>query len=170
MKTIIVLAMHGVPPEDYPKMEIAEMFRLHMQLEHMPVEKNNPLLKKFDDLESKVRNWERTPENDPYWAASHDIAEKLEEKTGARVIVGFNEFCAPSVEEAISVATAVNPDRVIVVTPMMTRGGEHSEVDIPEAIQRAKEKHPDLNIIYAWPFDSNEVVNLLSKQIDTFLK
>ncbi|MHA1906572.1 MAG: sirohydrochlorin chelatase [Candidatus Thorarchaeota archaeon] len=170
MKTIIVLAMHGVPPKGFPEMEIAEMFRLHMQLEHMPIDETNPILKRHRELDSKVRNWTRTPENDPYWAASNEIARLLVEKTNSRVVVGFNEFCAPSILEAIDQAASESPDRIVVVTPMMTRGGEHSEVDIPEAIDQAKEKHNSIEIVYAWPFDSSAVVELLSNQIDSHLQ
>jgi sirohydrochlorin cobaltochelatase len=165
----IVLAMHGVPPKGYPEMEIAEMFGLHMQLEHMQVDDNSPIVQRHHELESKVRNFPRTAENDPYWAASHEIADLLEKKTGFRVVVGFNEFCAPSIEEAIEEAVEDQPERIVVVTPMMTRGGEHSEVDIPKAIARAREEHNGIEIVYAWPFDSEAVVSLLASQIDRHL-
>ena len=169
MKTVIVLAMHGIPPKGFPEMEIAEMFRLHMQLEHMPIDDNNSILRRYYELDSKVRNWPRTPENDPYWIASNDLAKLLEEKTNSPVVVGFNEFCSPSIEEAIDMAAKKQPERIVVVTPMMTRGGEHSEVDIPKAISMAREKYTTINIVYAWPFDSNEIASLLMKQINVHL-
>jgi hypothetical protein len=34
MKTVIVLAMHGAPPNDFPKPELMELFGLHTHLEH----------------------------------------------------------------------------------------------------------------------------------------
>jgi sirohydrochlorin cobaltochelatase len=170
MKTIIVLAMHGVPPKGYPEMEIAEMFRLHMQMGHMIVDENNPIVQRHDELDSKVRNYPRNVENDPYWAASNELAGLLEKKTGIPVVVGFNEFCAPSIDEAISQAANFQPDRIVVVTPMMTKGGEHSEVDIPEVIDRVRDNYTDIEIIYAWPFDSESVVSLLASQIDEYLK
>ena len=169
MKTVIVLAMHGVPPKGYPEMEIVEMFRLHMQLEHMPLEESNPVVIRHHELDSKVRNWPRNNDNDPYWAASNEIAQLLQNKSGLQVIVGFNEFCAPSIDEALDEAAKEQPDRIVVVTPMMTRGGEHSEVDIPKAITRAREEHSGIEIVYAWPFEFEAVVALLVNQIANYL-
>ena len=47
----------------------------------------------------------------------------------------------------------------------MTRGGEHSELDIPAAVQRAQTRHPDLPILYVWPFDTGVVARFLAAQI-----
>ena len=47
----------------------------------------------------------------------------------------------------------------------MTRGGEHSESDIPAAVQRAQSRHPGLPIVYAWPFDTGAVARFLAAQI-----
>lgn len=48
---------------------------------------------------------------------------------------------------------------------MMTQGGEHSEVDIPAAIQRARKKFPTITFTYLWPFDVNEVAYFLANII-----
>jgi sirohydrochlorin cobaltochelatase len=48
---------------------------------------------------------------------------------------------------------------------MMTRGGEHAEVDIPAAIDRSRERHPGISIQYAWPFDTTEIADFLASQI-----
>jgi sirohydrochlorin ferrochelatase len=48
---------------------------------------------------------------------------------------------------------------------MMTRGGEHSEVDIPRAVQTAQAQHPEIPILYLWPFKVSEVANFLAAQI-----
>ena len=37
---------------------------------------------------------------------------------------------------------AAQPGKVLVVTPMMTRGGEHVEREIPAAVARARRRHP----------------------------
>ena len=89
----------------------------------------------------------------------------LSEATGCEVIVGFNEFCAPSVDDALSHAIARRAEKVIVVTPMMTRGGEHAEVEIPTAVKTAQAQHPEIPIIYAWPFGVSEVASFLAAQI-----
>ena len=111
-----------------------------------------------------MRAWPRTPDNDPFHAGTQELAGHLRQVTGLEVIAGFNEFCAPSLDEALDQA-AGRADSVVVVTPMMTRGGEHSEIDIPAAIERARERHPRLAIRYAWPFETGAVAQFLAAQI-----
>lgn len=53
------------------------------------------------------------------------------------------------------------PDKIFVVTPMMTRGGEHSELEIPAAIEHFKDRFPDVHIEYVWPLKSVQVAQYL---------
>ncbi|MFW9910250.1 MAG: CbiX/SirB N-terminal domain-containing protein [Candidatus Thorarchaeota archaeon] len=169
MKTVVVLAMHGTPPKGFPEDEISELFRLHSAIERMPLDADNPMKARYQELDSKIRSFKRTPSNDPYWDASSRLAEALSKSLRWEVIVGFNEFCAPSIETALDEAASGNPDRIIVVTPMMTPGGEHSEIDIPKAIEKSKERSPNIDIIYAWPFDVSQVADFLALQIKNHL-
>jgi sirohydrochlorin cobaltochelatase len=166
MDTVIVLAMHGAPPRDFPVPEMAEYFTLHVQMEHAGDRAPAEWRDREAALESRMRSWPRTPGNDPFWAASLDLAGHLAAATGLEVVAGFNEFCAPTIEEAIddAVARSESP-RVVVITPMLTRGGEHAEVDIPAAIERAKRRHPQAAIEYAWPFDPADVARFLATRI-----
>jgi len=93
----------------------------------------------------------------------------LQKATGNEVIVGFNEFCNPTLDDALNAAVSKGAQRLIVVTPMMTPGGGHSEVEIPAAIKRAQEQHPGVEIHYAWPFDLADVSEFLAAQIDKSL-
>jgi hypothetical protein len=52
---------------------------------------------------------------------------------------------------------------------MMTRGGEHSAVDIPEAMRRAQQRHPGKRFIYTWPFASDDIARFLASQVTRFL-
>jgi sirohydrochlorin cobaltochelatase len=165
MKTVIVLAMHGVPPNDFPYHELAELFGLHARLEFASGPERAGLEHRHAALDAKVRAWPRTPKNDPFHAGSLDLAEHLRPVTGHEVIVGFNEFCAPNLDDALDEAVARGAEQIVVVTPMMTRGGEHSEVDIPAAIARAQGRHPTTPIRYAWPFEAREVAQFLAGQI-----
>jgi sirohydrochlorin cobaltochelatase len=161
---VIVLAMHGAPPKDYPQSELREFFKLHMMHEvggGFPMAMRH----KYDQLHSKMRDWPRTNENDPFWVASHMLAEELNRVTGSDVIVGFNEFCGPSVDEALEKAVQSGADDVIVITPMMTPGGEHSEIDIPHSIERVTELHPHISFRYAWPFELTAVASFLAEQL-----
>jgi sirohydrochlorin cobaltochelatase len=167
-QTVIILAMHGAPPNDFPQREVAEMFGLHARLEHLVGPERAALERRHDELDAKMRDWPRTAQNDPFHAASHELAAAVSEATGCEVIVGFNEFCAPSLDTALDQAAARAAERVIIITPMMTRGGEHSEVDIPAAVQRAQARHSGVQFVYAWPFEVAEVARFLAAQISRF--
>jgi len=95
------------------------------------------LRERYDQLDATIRTWPRTPENDPFHAGSIDIPRKLRRVTQQEVIIGFNEFCSPCLEWAFEHAVESDPE-IIVITTMMTRGREHSDVDIPAAIKRIK--------------------------------
>lgn len=166
MPSIIVLAMHGAPPNDFPPRELGEHFGLHTQLEQMRGPQRVTLEARHAELDAKIRAWPRTAENDPFYAGSLALAQQLRQATGHEVIMGFNEFCAPSLDEALDQAAVQLPNKVIVITPMMTRGGEHSEHDIPAAIQRAQARHPSMKFIYVWPLDLSATANFLAAQID----
>ena len=164
MKTVIVLAMHGAPPNQVSQREVVELVGLHQALEHVPAFVRAALERRYRHLDAKIRAWPRTVHNDPFWAGSQELAEQLRSATGSEVIVGFNEFCAPTLDAALDQA-AQQAEQVIVVTPMMTRGGEHSEIEIPNSVKRAQERHPAVTFKYAWPLDSSEVASFLAAQI-----
>ncbi|MGB7296858.1 MAG: CbiX/SirB N-terminal domain-containing protein [Candidatus Aminicenantales bacterium] len=168
-KAVIVLAMHGAPPLDFPREEMTEFMSLHARVGHAPVPDAGTLRQRYEELEAKMRVWPRTGQNDPFYAGSQDLAKHLRRESGLEVIVGFNEFCAPTLDEVLERAAAREAGRIIVVTPMMTRGGEHSAVDIPKAIRRAQQKYPDQKFVYAWPFPTEDIARFLSSQITRFL-
>jgi sirohydrochlorin cobaltochelatase len=168
MKTIIVLAMHGIPPNDFPKNELAEFFKLHSMVENIHVPMNQDVKSKYSILDEKIRNWPRNEQNDPFHSASYKLAERLSEISGYEVIVGYNEFCSPSIDEALQSAANKNPNKVIVVTPMMTRGGDHSEKDIPTRIAGFKELNPQIEVVYAWPFNTDKIASFLNDHISQF--
>ena len=165
MKTIIVLAMHGSPPRDFPKAQVALVVGLHMWLEHASGLVRAMIERYHTRLDAKIRTWPRTEENDPFHTASQKLAARLSQEAGCEVIVGYNEFCAPSLDEALDQAVTQGTEKVIVVTPMMTSGGEHAEEDIPAAIKRAEERHPEAAFAYAWPFKVDDVARFLAAQI-----
>ena len=165
MKIVIILAMHGMPPNDFPQKETLDYFMLHSRLENMPGPPPPVMQQQYEELDNKMRNWPRTQENDSYFYASNELAEEISSQTGYKVIVGFNEFCSPSLEEAFDAASKDGSEKIIVITPMMTRGGEHSEKDIPEAIERARKKFPRIQFSYVWPFNLSKVAAFLAEQI-----
>lgn len=169
MKTIIVLAMHGTPPNDFPRQELSEFFSLRPGLARASGAEREVLEKRHAELDSRVRSWPRTAHNDPFYAASQEMAAHLSQVTGQEVVLGFNEFCAPSLEQAVDLAVERGAQRVVVMTPMMTRGGEHAEKDIPAVIQAAQARHAGVSFVYAWPFAALDVAHFLASQISRFV-
>ncbi|HUW90999.1 MAG TPA: CbiX/SirB N-terminal domain-containing protein [Candidatus Nanopelagicaceae bacterium] len=165
MKIVIILAMHGMPPNDFPQKETLDYFMLHSRIENMPGPPPSVMQQQYEELDKKMRNWPRTQENDSYYHASNELAEGISKQTGYKVIVGFNEFCSPSLDEAFVAASKDGSEKIIVITPMMTRGGEHSEKDIPEAIERTRKKFPNIQFSYVWPFNISKVAAFLAEQI-----
>jgi sirohydrochlorin cobaltochelatase len=157
--------MHGSPPRDFPKAQVALVVGLHMWLERASGLVRAMIKRYHTRLDARIRTWPRTAENDPFHAASQKLAAQLSQEAGCEVIVGYNEFCAPSLDQALDQAAARGAERVIVVTPMMTPGGEHAGEDIPAAIRRAEEQHPAITFAYAWPFEVEEVAQFLAAQL-----
>jgi sirohydrochlorin cobaltochelatase len=51
---------------------------------------------------------------------------------------------------------------------MITPGGSHSEVEIPEILDDLRPRHPGIELRYAWPFDLQLVANTLAEQVRRF--
>ena len=168
MKTVVLLVAHGVPPNDFPPQERGEFFGLSGRLQRASGEEKEKLLARQKELDRKMRNWPRTPANDPFHTASLELAENLAAETGAEVVPAFNEFCAPDIDTALDRAASSGAERIVVVSTMMTRGGGHSEEEIGEAAEKGKEKYPGIEIIYAWPYESREVARFLAGHIRKF--
>jgi sirohydrochlorin cobaltochelatase len=164
----IVLAMHGAPPRDFPADELNEFFGLHARAEVAAGRLPQTVAERYRTLEERIRRWPRSEANDPFWAGSMALAKALQHASGQPVEVGFNEFCAPDLREAFDAAVAAGARRVLVVTAMMTRGGDHAEGDIPSAIAAARQRHPGVAFDYAWPFPVEQVAEFLARQLDQF--
>ena len=66
MTTIIVLAMHGAPPSDFPRQEAGELFGLRGRLERAAPPDRPALEARLRELDAKMRAWPRSAANDPY--------------------------------------------------------------------------------------------------------
>ncbi len=161
--------MHGVPPNDFPRHELTELLSLNTRLARVSGAEREVMERRHAELDARVRAWPRTAQNDPYHAASRQMAADISRITGHPVVVGFNEFCAPGLGEALDQAVRLGVNRVVVITPMMTRGGGHAEQDIPAAMQEAQERHPGITFVYAWPFVDPDVAEFMATQISRFI-
>ena len=169
MNIIIVIAMQGTPPRDFPSSEVAELFTLHTQLEHTYNSKPEPLKRRYTELDKKIRNWPRTEHSDPIVATSHNLSVFIKQVTGYEVIVAFSEYISPSVGEALDLAIRKGADKVIVTSTIMACTGADSEMEIAIAIERAQARHIGIPIVYAWPFEISEVTRFLTAHLSRFI-
>lgn len=139
MKKAIILIGHGGVPKDFPREKIGR-----------------------PEFEEEIRNWPRTPENDPFCFGMKAVAAKLEPKIGdAKLVLAYNEFCGPSIEQAVEALVAEDFKHMTLLTTMFTPGGVHSEIEIPEIIEALRNKYPAVVFNYPWPFDLDQVANFL---------
>jgi sirohydrochlorin cobaltochelatase len=161
----VLLVGHGGVPKDYPrellmKLKAFEAKRRATRAEPTPEE---------IELETHLRRWPRTPHTDPYQAGLEALAAHLKPAlNGAAFAIAYNEFCSPTVDEAVEQMIATGLTTITVVPSMLTPGGSHSEIEIPESLERLRAKHPHIDVRYAWPFDLTHVAAMLAAQLRRF--
>ncbi len=164
----VILAAHGSPAVDYPPMRVGLLMML--EFAGRVVERVGVLRRWRNNLASEVASWPRTSENDPYKAAVDRLAVQLALQLDCPVVAGYNEFCAPSVGEAIDQVIAGGARRLVVVPTMLVRGNQHTEQEIQAAILQARQRHPTTDIQYAWPFKDELLVSLLAGAVRGYLE
>ena len=115
----VVLAGHGVPATDCPSEWVGQLMALEWgasrshapggvsgaasdSRSHAPGGETPEISARIQELDSKIRNWPRRPGNDPYKEGLEQVAGVLRTLLPAALLeVGYNEFCRPSVPEAI---------------------------------------------------------------------
>ena len=162
-KEAVVLIGHGGTASDTPRALVSELKRLEGERQ---ARREMTMSPREAVLDKQVREWPRTPETDAYKYGVEEIAAALLPKLqGRRLVTAYNEFCAPSVEDAIEGLVREDYKRVLLISTMFTRGGIHAECEIPGIVLEARKKHPGVTIEYAWPFDANFIADFLSAQL-----
>jgi sirohydrochlorin cobaltochelatase len=167
-KLAVVVVGHGRTPKDFPREKLQELRRLHAQIEALGGEEKAPadLVARHHALEREVRQYPRTPENDPYDAAVKELAQRIKEMGNFPiVVVTHNEFCGLDVDEGIDEAVRQGATKVVVVSTMVIRGGTHNEKDIPGKIAKARQRHPNVPIVYAYPYETDDLASLMVRHI-----
>jgi len=158
----VLLVGHGGLPSDYPPELVSELKRLEGQRKKTSAAPTP----RETELDHKVRHWPRTAQSDPYQAGLEEIASALaDELKDCAVAVAYNEFCAPSMEESLARLIGAGACEVTVIPTMYTRGGIHSETEIPEILEQLRLKHPAVTLRYAWPFPLEKVAAFLGDQV-----
>ena len=94
-----------------------------------------------------------------------DLAEGLAIRLGVHVLPKYNEFCAPTVDEAIQSVIDDGANTVFVLPTMLLQGSSHTESEIRTAVSEARRKHPEGRVEYAWPFSQERMVSLFAGQV-----
>jgi sirohydrochlorin cobaltochelatase len=158
----VVLVGHGGVPRDFPRPRLVRLKALESERR---ARGGTPSAEEVE-LETAIRRWARTPATDPYQTGLERLATHLRPLLApARLVLAYNEFCAPALAEAVATLVAEGCRRIAVVPSMLTPGGVHSEVEIPEEIVRLRERFPQTTIDHAWPFDPSAVATLLATQV-----
>ena len=161
----VILVGHGGIPKGCPQELVTTLKRLEAQRRAT----KQPPSQEERELDTKIRQWPRTAETDPYQAGLETVAACLRAQLdGALFAVAYNEFCAPTLEESVDALIKQGATHITVTTTMFTPGGSHSEVEIPEILDQLRPQYPGVELRYAWPFDLQSVANTLAKQIRRF--
>ena len=161
----VILVGHGGVPKDCPQDLVTRLKRL----EALRRSAKQPPSTEELELDMKIRRWPRTPLTDPYQSGLQAVAARLQPQlNGILFDLAYNEFCAPTLEEAVEHLIGQGVAEITVTTTMFTPGGSHSEIEIPEILDRLRSKHPRVVLRYAWPFDLELVAGTLAEQIRRF--
>jgi len=161
----VVLVGHGGIPKDCPQELVTKLKRLETQRRAAKL----PPSSEERELDDKVRRWPRTAATDPYQSGLEAVADQLRQRLkGVLFAVAYNEFCAPTLEEAVEDLITRGATQITVATTMFTPGGSHSEIEIPEILEALRRRHSGIALHYAWPFDLSMVADLLHGQVAKF--
>jgi sirohydrochlorin cobaltochelatase len=161
-KQAVILVGHGGLPKDCPQDLVTRLKALEAQRR---TSGGAPTLQELE-LDGRIRQWPRTPETDPYQAGLEGLAAHLRPHLhGALLAVAYNEFCRPTLDEAVADLIAAGVTSIAVVPSMLTPGGVHSEVEIPETLERLRARYPQIDLRYVWPIDLTLVARMLAEQL-----
>ncbi|HJU05940.1 MAG TPA: CbiX/SirB N-terminal domain-containing protein [Nitrospiraceae bacterium] len=161
----VILVGHGGVPRDFPRDLLTRLKSLEAKRRATGSEQTDEEI----ELETRIRRWPRTPATDPYKAGLEALAAHLKPALNGPVFaIAYNEFCAPTVEEAVEDLIRRGATLITVVPSMLTPGGSHSEIEIPESLERLHIQHPTIELRYAWPFDLTQVAAMLAAQLRRF--
>ena len=159
----VILIGHGGVPADFPRAKVRRLMTLETERVASGAEPGEEELA----LDRELREHPRTPQTDPYKFGLERLALALRQKLKSTPLyVAYNEFCSPSVPSAVATAIAAGANDIVLVTSMMTPGGSHSEVEIPQLVQQLRKVHPDVRIHYAWPFDLDALASFMVTHIE----
>ena len=164
-ETALVLVGHGAIAKDCPR----DLVRQLKALEGRRQTSGAPPTPAEKALEDRIRHWPRTPVNDPYGAGCERLLHLLRPLLPEMTLkLAYLEFSAPTLEEAVEDLRQRGITTVLIAPSMMTPGGIHSEVDIPQIVDQLQTAHPEMTLHYAWPFDLTKIAQLMADHVMQF--
>ena len=84
---------------------------------------------------------------DPDWAAPFNIIKRQLQaaRPDTQVELAFQDFMAPTLEEAVAQSAAQGAKRVVLVPLFMAQGG-HLKQDLPLLVGRIRERHSQIDL------------------------
>lgn len=165
IKKGIVLVGHGGIPKDYPADLVSKLKRLEAQRRAA----GQPMSAEELELDTKIRTWPRSPETDPYQGGLEALGAQMKPMVnGALFSLAYNEFCGPTLAEAVEDLITQGAQSITIVSTMFTPGGSHSEYEIPRELEELREQHLDVTLHYAWPYNLTQVSKMLVEHINQF--
>lgn len=161
-KSVLLLIGHGGVPSDFPRDELQELKRLESARRARGLQPSQ----RERELDARIRTWPRTSSNDPYVGGLERLRLALAELAKRPVFSAYNEFCAPAIGDAIDTLVEQGTTHIHVLSTMVTSGGSHSEVEIPEELASARRRYDNLRIDYVWPIDPLRVAQMLLAQLE----
>ncbi len=164
-KTAFVLVGHGAVAKDCPR----DLVRQLKALEGQRQATGAPPTPEEAALEDRIRHWPRTPANDPYGAGCEALMRSLRPLLPEMTLkLAYLEFSAPTLENVVADLRQTGTTTVLVAPSMLTPGGVHSEVDIPQIIDKLQAAYPEMTLRYAWPFDLTKMAQLMAEHVQQF--
>lgn len=161
----VILVGHGGIPKGCPPELVTKLKRLEAQRRAATLPPSSEEM----ELDTKIRHWPRTPETDPYQSGLEAVGTALRPHlNGDLFALAYNEFCTPTLEEAVEGLIHKGATSITVMTTMFTPGGSHSEIEIPEILDQLRPKYPNVDLRYAWPFDLQLIAKALTEQLRRF--
>ena len=161
----VILVGHGGVPTDYPRDLLTRLKTLEARRRATGGDPSP----EETALDQQLRRWPRTPANDPYRVGLEALAAHLHPHLdGVLFALAYNEFCTPTVSEAVEALIAQRARAITVIPTMLTPGGSHSELEIPADLEALRLRHPGVTLRYAWPFDLGRIAAMLAEQVERF--
>jgi len=117
-------------------------------------------------LENEIINWPRTPNNDPSYFSLINLREELYFVLGFNVEFAFEEYCAPSIRDAIFNLLSKGYSSIIIVPIDYIAGINAKILKEIEEIKKSK----DIDIQIAWPYKLGLQADFIATHILSFLR